>query len=90
MRGISKVANRGSGYIGQAGNGNVAEAALGAAGDAGGLLSLVKGLGPAGAVAGALVGLASVGNKLSEQWEKVMQPSMAPGRLPGGIERRRP
>lgn len=77
MRGISKAINRGSGYIGQAGSGNVAGAALGAAGDASGLLSLVKGLGPAGAVAGAFVGLAAIGNKLSEQWEKVMQPSMA-------------
>jgi hypothetical protein len=39
---------------------------------------LGKGLGPAGAAVGtALVGLAAAGNKLSEQWEKAMRPSMA-------------
>jgi hypothetical protein len=77
IHGISKVISRGSGYIGQVGSGNIAGAALGAAGDATGLLSLVKGLGPVGVAATAFVGLAAVGNKLSEQWEKVMQPSMA-------------
>jgi hypothetical protein len=77
MLGISKAINRGSGYIGQAGSGNIAGAAIGAAGDATSVLSLVKGMGAAGAVGAAFVGLAAAGNKLSEQWEKVMQPSMA-------------
>jgi hypothetical protein len=81
MRGISKAINRGSGYIGQAGGGNAVGAAIGAAGDVASILPLVLGLGPVGAVVAAvgaaLAGLAAAGNKLSEQWEKVMQPSMA-------------
>ncbi|MDR1904602.1 MAG: hypothetical protein LBQ88_20245 [Treponema sp.] len=63
--------------IGSAGAGNVAGAALGAAGGIGDLISqLPKGALIGGAVVGGLAALAAGANKLSEQWEKVMQPSM--------------
>ena len=80
VQGVTKFLGRGPGYIGAAGGGNAAGAALGAAGDSAGLLETIKGLPPAigigGAVLGGLVALAAGANKLSEQFEKVMKPSM--------------
>ncbi|MDR1902342.1 MAG: hypothetical protein LBQ88_08700 [Treponema sp.] len=64
--------------IGQAGAGNVAGAALGAAGGIGDLVSQIPKAGLIGtAVVGAITAVVAGANKLSEQWEKVMQPSMA-------------
>jgi chromatin remodeling complex protein RSC6 len=78
MRGINRLLGQGPNVIGQAGGGNVAGAALGAAGGATDLLSsLPKEALIAGAVVGGLTALVAGANKLSEQWEKVMQPSMA-------------
>ncbi|MDR2080186.1 MAG: hypothetical protein LBP74_10755, partial [Treponema sp.] len=72
--------------IGSAGAGNVAGAALGAAGGVGDFVSqLPKGALIGGAVIGGVVALGAAANKLSEQWEKMMEPSMglaaAMGRL---------
>jgi hypothetical protein len=80
LRGLTRFLGQGQNFIGQAGSGNIAGAALGAAGGATDLLPMIKNL-PAPVLAGAgiaaaVVGLGAVANKLSEQWEKVMQPSM--------------
>ena len=78
MRGINRFFGHGANVIGQAGSGNVAGAVLGATGGIGDFISqLPKGALIGGAVVGGLTALAAGANKLSEQWEKVMQPSMA-------------
>jgi hypothetical protein len=76
MRNLSRFTNA-QNVIGSAGAGNVAGAALGVAGGIGDLIaSLPKGALIGGAVIGGLTALAAGANKLSEQWEKMMQPSM--------------
>jgi hypothetical protein len=77
IRGISKSIGNGPNIIGQAGSGNIAGAALGAAGGISDLINILpKGALVGGLVVGGLTALAAGANKLSEQWEKVMQPSM--------------
>jgi len=80
IRGISRFLGQGQNLIGQAGAGNAVGGALSAAGGATDLFSMIKGL-PAPLLAGAgiaaaIVAVGAAANKLSEQWEKVMQPSM--------------
>lgn len=78
LRGMNRTLGLGSNAIGQAGSGNVAGGALDAAGGIADLVSaLPKGALIGAAVVGGLAALAAGANKLSEQWEKVMQPSMA-------------
>jgi hypothetical protein len=80
LRGINRFFGIGNNAIGQAGAGNAAGAVLGAAGGATGLLETINGLPApikaAGGIATAAVTIGTIANKLSEQWEKVMQPSM--------------
>ncbi len=80
VHGVTTFLNRGSGNIAALGGGNAAGAALGAAGDTAGLLSSLKGVSPGAAIGGAVIGglvaLGAGANKLSEQFEKVMQPAM--------------
>ncbi|MDR0720456.1 MAG: hypothetical protein LBF78_12535, partial [Treponema sp.] len=80
FRGLNRFFGAGQNVIGQAGSGNAAAAALSAAGGATDLLGMIKGLPApvlaAAGIAAAIVGLGAAANKLSEQWEKVMQPSM--------------
>jgi hypothetical protein len=76
LRDVTRLMNL-QNVIGQAGAGNVAGAAIGAAGGVGELIGHIpKGALIGGAVVGGLAALAAGANKLSEQWEKVMQPSM--------------
>jgi hypothetical protein len=76
MRNLTRFTNM-QNVIGAAGAGNVAGAALGAAGGMGEFISqLPKGALIGTAVVGGLTALAAGANKLSEQWEKMMQPSM--------------
>jgi hypothetical protein len=79
MRNLARFTNA-QNIIGSAGGGNIAGAALGVAGGTTDLAAVIKGI-PApvlagAAVATAVIGLGATANKLSEQWEKVMQPSM--------------
>jgi hypothetical protein len=77
IRNISRFTSA-QNVIGNAGSGNIAGSALSMAGGIGDLIkSLPKGALIGGVVVGGLTALAAGANKLSEQWEKVMQPSMA-------------
>lgn len=93
LEGATKVISRAPNYIGAMGGGNPAGAALGMAGDMAkaGESAALGGV-STGALAAAGVGVAVVAagvaaNKLSEQYEKVMQPAMrlaaTLGTLPG-------
>jgi hypothetical protein len=82
IRGINQFIGGAGNAIGAAGSGNAAGAVLGMASNGAqlveNLLGRVSSVGLAAAgFATALVGLVAGANKLSEQWEKVMQPSMA-------------
>jgi hypothetical protein len=86
LRSTTRFFERGQQVIGGAGGGNITGAAMGAAGGIGDILaSLPKGALLGGAVIGGLTALVTGANKLSEQWEKMMEPSMglaaAMGRL---------
>jgi hypothetical protein len=81
IRGVNQFINSGTNIIGGAGSGNAAGAALGAASSgaqlAGALGGVSTGVLAGVGIASAVIGLIAGANKLSEQWEKVMQPSMA-------------
>jgi hypothetical protein len=81
LRGVNTFIGGATNAIGVAGSGNAAGAALGMASNgaqlAGALGGVSAGVLAAVGIGAALIGLVAGANKLSEQWEKVMQPSMA-------------
>lgn len=80
-----------SSTVGMLGQGNLAGAAVGAADDAGGLLSMLgksgalKGGLVAGAVVGGIAAVGAAGNKLASLWENMARPSMELTAVLGGL-----